>query len=157
MKLKLQKIEFGQKHYSWNWFIWFHEFFGMNFFKFSGPLCITIIILSWFNFDFASGTVLNWMNCFAIFTYNSSNKNGPNMNFDRFKFWLISNNLDNYKNKQKLRFSNYHKNNKFLTWYIRISASLASSGKPVIDATLIVSFASSSFIWILVLVFFWIS
>ena len=25
--LKLQKMEFGQKNYSWNWFIWFHEFF----------------------------------------------------------------------------------------------------------------------------------
>ena len=25
--LKLQKIEFGQKKFSWNWFIWFHKFF----------------------------------------------------------------------------------------------------------------------------------
>ena len=25
--LKLQKMEFGQKNFLWNWFIWFHEFF----------------------------------------------------------------------------------------------------------------------------------
>ena len=25
--LKLQKMEFGQNKISWNWFIWFHEFF----------------------------------------------------------------------------------------------------------------------------------
>ena len=25
--LKLQKMEFGQKNFSWNWFIWFQEFF----------------------------------------------------------------------------------------------------------------------------------
>ena len=37
--LKLQKMEFCQKNYSWNWFIWFHEFFGLDFFKFSGTLC----------------------------------------------------------------------------------------------------------------------
>ena len=37
--LKLQKMEFGQKNYSWNWFIWFHEFFGLHFFNFSVPLC----------------------------------------------------------------------------------------------------------------------
>ena len=36
--LKMQKIEFGQKKNLWNWFIWFHEFFGLDFFKFSGPL-----------------------------------------------------------------------------------------------------------------------
>ena len=29
--LKLQKMEFGQNNYSWNWFIWFHEFFGWDF------------------------------------------------------------------------------------------------------------------------------
>ena len=38
--LKLQKMEFGQKIFSWNWFIWFHEFFYLDFFKFSGPLYI---------------------------------------------------------------------------------------------------------------------
>ena len=37
--LKLQKMEFGQKNYSWNSFIWFHEFFCLDFFIFSGPLC----------------------------------------------------------------------------------------------------------------------
>ena len=36
-------IEFGQKKYSWNWFIWFHEFFfSLDLSKFSGPLCINI-------------------------------------------------------------------------------------------------------------------
>ena len=34
---KLQNMEFGQKNNSLNWFIWFHEFFGLDFFKFSGP------------------------------------------------------------------------------------------------------------------------
>ena len=37
--LKLEKMKFGQKNYSWKWFIRFHEFFGLDFFKFSGPLC----------------------------------------------------------------------------------------------------------------------
>ena len=36
--LKLQKMEFGQKNSSWNWSIWFHEFFGLDVFKFSCPL-----------------------------------------------------------------------------------------------------------------------
>ena len=27
------------KIFSWNWFIWFHEFFGLDFFKFSSPRC----------------------------------------------------------------------------------------------------------------------
>ena len=30
--LKLQKIEFGLQNYLWNWLIWFHEFFGLDFF-----------------------------------------------------------------------------------------------------------------------------
>ena len=37
--LKWQKMDFVQKKNSWNGFIWFHEFFGLDFFKFSGPLC----------------------------------------------------------------------------------------------------------------------
>ena len=36
--LKLQKMKFVQRNYSWNWFIWFHKFFGLDFIKFSGPL-----------------------------------------------------------------------------------------------------------------------
>ena len=36
--LKLQKMEFGQKLFSWNWFICFHEFFSLEFLKFSGLL-----------------------------------------------------------------------------------------------------------------------
>ena len=28
------------KHFSWNWFIWFHEIFCLDFFKFSDLLCI---------------------------------------------------------------------------------------------------------------------
>ena len=45
--LRLQKMEFGQKKYSWNWFVWFHEFFGLDFFQFSGPLWfISLIFLS---------------------------------------------------------------------------------------------------------------
>ena len=39
--LKLQKMEFGQKKFSWNWFIWFHKFFVLDFFKFSGLLWTT--------------------------------------------------------------------------------------------------------------------
>ena len=35
--LKLQKKEFSQKNYLWNWFIRFDEFFGLDFLKFSGP------------------------------------------------------------------------------------------------------------------------
>ena len=31
--LKLQKIDFGQKIFSWNWFIWFHEIFWPVLFK----------------------------------------------------------------------------------------------------------------------------
>ena len=37
--LKLQNMEFGLNKISWNWFIRFHEFFGLDFFKYSGPLC----------------------------------------------------------------------------------------------------------------------
>ena len=43
--LKLQKMEFGQEKFSWNWFIWLDEFFGLNFLNYSGPL---YIIISWF-------------------------------------------------------------------------------------------------------------
>ena len=33
--LKWQKMEFGQKKISWNWFIWFHEFFfALDFYNF---------------------------------------------------------------------------------------------------------------------------
>ena len=39
--LKLQEMKFGQKNYLWNWFIWFHEFFGLDFFNFSGPLWVS--------------------------------------------------------------------------------------------------------------------
>ena len=37
--LKCQKMEFGQKKISSNWFIWFHKSFGLDFFKFSDLLC----------------------------------------------------------------------------------------------------------------------
>ena len=40
--LKLQKMEFDPKNYSWNWVIWFHEFFGLDFLKFYGLLCQSI-------------------------------------------------------------------------------------------------------------------
>ena len=37
---KLQKMKFGQKIFSWNFFFDFPSFFfGLDFFKFSGPLC----------------------------------------------------------------------------------------------------------------------
>ena len=28
----VQEMDFGQKMFSWNWFIWFHEFFCLDFF-----------------------------------------------------------------------------------------------------------------------------
>ena len=34
--LKLPKMQFHEKNF---WFIWFHEFFCLDFFKFCGPLC----------------------------------------------------------------------------------------------------------------------
>ena len=34
--LKLPEMQFHEKK---NWFIWFHEFFCLDFFKFYGPLC----------------------------------------------------------------------------------------------------------------------
>ena len=43
-------MDFGQKIFSWNWFIWFHEFFGMDFFKFSGLLWHIIFSISRKNF-----------------------------------------------------------------------------------------------------------
>ena len=47
--LKLQKMEFCQKNYSWNWFIWFHEFFGVDFLKFSGTLWFVGWVFGWPN------------------------------------------------------------------------------------------------------------
>ena len=35
--LKLQKMDFGQKVFSWNWFIWFQKFFCPGLFKFFCP------------------------------------------------------------------------------------------------------------------------
>ena len=35
-----KKMEFGQKNYSLNWFIWFHEFFWPGLLKFSGTPCL---------------------------------------------------------------------------------------------------------------------
>ena len=54
----LQKLIFGhfwnskklilvKKKNSWNWFTWFHEFFGLDFLKFSGPLCKKKIMQKW--------------------------------------------------------------------------------------------------------------
>ena len=42
--LKSQKMEFAQKNYLWNWYFWFHEFFGLYFFKFSGLLLWKILL-----------------------------------------------------------------------------------------------------------------
>ena len=45
-------MEFVQKIFSWNWFIWFHKFFGLDFFKFSGPLWNrTTYSSTWNQFD----------------------------------------------------------------------------------------------------------
>ena len=33
------------KKNSCNWFIWFHEFFGLDFLKFSVPLCVVVTII----------------------------------------------------------------------------------------------------------------
>ena len=45
--LKLQKNGIWPKKNLWNWFIWFHEFFYLDFFKFSGSLCVTHIYYLW--------------------------------------------------------------------------------------------------------------
>ena len=39
--LKLPKMQFHEKKI---WFIWFHEFFCLDFFKFSETLCILILV-----------------------------------------------------------------------------------------------------------------
>ena len=44
--LKLQKMEFGQNIFSWNWF------FGLDFFKFSGQLCNLTFNIFWYKIIF---------------------------------------------------------------------------------------------------------
>ena len=52
--LKLQKMEFGQNKNSWDWLIWFHEFFWPRFFVIFWPtvlipvnIHVPIILLDW--------------------------------------------------------------------------------------------------------------
>ena len=42
--LKLQKMEFGQKFFSWNWIIWFHEFFGPGLFSIVWPTATVVLL-----------------------------------------------------------------------------------------------------------------
>ena len=37
-----------QKEFPSNWFIWFHELFGLDFFKFSGPRTVGLVIYPFF-------------------------------------------------------------------------------------------------------------
>ena len=49
------------KKISWNWFIWFHEFFGLDFLKFSGLLCVAWVCESLFlSFCLSGSKTLVW-------------------------------------------------------------------------------------------------
>ena len=45
--------KYSKKNFSWNWFIWFHKFFGPGFFKFSGRA----IVKTWVQFFFSNQTL----------------------------------------------------------------------------------------------------
>ena len=58
--LKLQKIEFGEQKISWNWFIWFHKFFSLDFFKFSDPLWVKLTMEMEWKSDSKRGEIIYW-------------------------------------------------------------------------------------------------
>ena len=57
--LKLSKMQF---HESNLWFIWFHEFFCLDFFKFSGPLCNTYLVF----FALSAICLFCWLTHFSL-------------------------------------------------------------------------------------------